>query len=54
MDPVTIGALVLGLEQAITGIYQIVRNAGLSQDEAEAYIARIKAAQAAVPEPKEG
>lgn len=54
MDPVTIAALVLGLEQAIAGILQIIQNAGLSPDEKQAYIARIVAAQQNVPEPKVG
>jgi len=54
MDPATIAALVLGLEQAIAGIYQIINNAGLSPDDTQAYIARIVAAQSDVPEPKEG
>ena len=54
MDPNTIAALVLGLEQAIFGIYQIIQNAGLSQDDQNAYIARIVAAQSSVPEPKVG
>ena len=44
MDPVTIIALVTGLEQAIAGIYQIIQNAGLSADDAQVYIARIAAA----------
>jgi hypothetical protein len=54
MNPETIAALVLGLEQAIAGVYQIVNNAGQSADDTAAYIARIAAAQAAVPDPKVG
>jgi hypothetical protein len=54
LDPVTIAALILGLEQAIAGVYQIVQNAGLSPDDTQAYIDRIMAAQASVPEPKVG
>jgi len=54
VDPVTIAALVLGLEQAIAGVIQVIQNAGLSPDEKQAYIARIVAAQQNVPEPKVG
>jgi hypothetical protein len=54
MTAAEIAALVLGLEQVIAGTYQIILNAGLSKDEADAYIARIVAAQAAVPDPKVG
>jgi len=54
VDPVTIAALVLGLEKAIAGVIQIILNAGLSPDEKQAYINRIVAAQQNVPEPKVG
>ena len=54
MEAATIAALVLGLEQAIAGVYQIVQNAGLSPDETQSYIDRIMKAQASVPEPKVG
>lgn len=54
MDPVTIAALVLGLEKAIAGVIQIILNAGLSPDDKQAYINRIVAAQQNVPEPKVG
>ena len=54
MDPLTIAALVLGLEKAIAGVIQIILNAGLSPDEKQAYINRIVAAQQNVPEPKVG
>ena len=54
MNTETITALVIGLEQAIAGVYQIIVNAGLSPDETQDYISRIVAAQASVPEPKVG
>jgi hypothetical protein len=54
VDPVTIAALVLGLEKAIAGVIQIILNAGLSPDDKQAYINRIVAAQQNVPEPKVG
>ena len=54
MDPATIAALVLGLEQAVAGIYQIIQNSGLSADEKSVYINRIIKAQTSVPEPKVG
>jgi hypothetical protein len=54
MSPEVIAQLILALEQLIAGVYAIIQNAGLSADETNAYIARIVAAQAAVPDPKEG
>ena len=54
MDPVTIIALVTGLEQLIVTVLKIVNDSGLSADEKQAYIARIIAAQNSVPEPKVG
>ena len=54
MDPVTIAALVLAVEQLIAGTYKIIETAGLSPDDAQAYIARIAAAQSAVPTPTVG
>jgi hypothetical protein len=54
MNTETIIALALGVEQMIAAFYKIVLNAGLSPDETQAYIARIVAASAAVPDPKVG
>jgi hypothetical protein len=54
MNPETIAALALGVEQMIADFYKVTLNAGLSADDTQAYIARIVAAAAAVPEPKVG
>jgi hypothetical protein len=54
MNPAEIAALVLAAEQFIAGLYQVINTAGLSPDDTQAYIARIVAAQANVPEPKVG
>ena len=54
MDPVTIATLVMAAEQLIANVYTIINTAGLSPDEAASYVARIQAAQAAVPPPQVG
>lgn len=51
MDTATILTLVTALEQMAAGVYQIVQKAGLSPDETQVYIDRIKAAIVNVPEP---
>ena len=54
MDEKTIIALILGLEQFAANLYRIIQTAGLSVDVKQAYLDRIAAALADVPEPKVG
>jgi hypothetical protein len=47
-------ALIMCLEQLAAHVYDVVSTAGLSEDDTDAYIARIQKAMGGVPEPKVG
>jgi hypothetical protein len=54
MDPMVIIALIGVVEQLVPQIYKLIEASQASPDDKAAYIARIQAAIAAVPDPKVG